>query len=325
MTVLVTGGAGYIGSHMVWRLVDEGENVVILDNLSTGFEDAVPGHVPLIVGDAGDPAVVKKALVENDVTAVIHFAGSIVVPESVSEPLKYYRNNTSNSRTLIECCVAAGVHQFVFSSTAAVYGAPETIPVDEGVVTGPLNPYGWSKLMTEQMLQDTSAATNLRFVALRYFNVAGADIAGRAGQRTPKATHLIKVASEAAIGKRACLEIFGTDYDTPDGTCIRDYIHVTDLIEAHMNALSHLRNGGTSRILNCGYGRGYSVLEVVDAMKRVSGRELIVNLAERRPGDSPEIVADSSAIKREFGWQPQHDNLDTIVRSAYEWEKKLNR
>ena len=292
MTILVTGGAGYIGSHMVHALADAGERVVVLDNLSTGFEWAVPKGVPLVIGETGDQLRVAALIAEHRVDSIIHFAASIVVPDSVRDPLGYYRNNTVNSRALLEVAVNSGVRQFIFSSTAAVYGNPATAPVSEDAPLAPMSPYGNSKLMTEMMLKDVGAAYDLNYVILRYFNVAGADPALRTGQSTLGATHLIKVAVEAALGMRPKLDVYGTDYNTPDGTCVRDYIHVTDLANAHMVALTHLRGGGDSATFNCGYGHGYSVLEVVDAVKRVSGRDFKVELAPRRPGDPAMIVAD---------------------------------
>lgn len=323
MSILVTGGAGYIGSHMVLALADAGHEVVVLDNLSTGFRWAIDLRATLVEGDTGDEALVARLLKDHAVEAIIHFAGSIVVPESVADPLGYYLNNTVKSRSLIAAAVAAGVDKFIFSSTAAVYGNPAVTPVPEDANLSPVSPYGSSKLMTEIMLADTARAHPLRYVALRYFNVAGADPAGRSGQSTPRATHLIKVASEAALGKRPYMEVFGTDYPTHDGTCVRDYIHVTDLAEAHMAALAHLQNGGTSRILNCGYSKGYSVLEVIDAVKRASAADFEVRLAARRPGDPASIVAASDRIRAELGWVPAHDDLDKIVTEALAWERKL--
>ena len=323
MTILVTGGAGYIGSHMVHALADAGERVVVLDNLSTGFEWAVPKGVPLVLGETGDQLRVAALIAEHRVDSIIHFAASIVVPDSVRDPLGYYRNNTVNSRALLEVAVNSGVRQFIFSSTAAVYGNPEQVPVPEDAPPAPMSPYGNSKLMTEMMLKDVGAAYDLNYVILRYFNVAGADPALRTGQSTVGATHLIKVAVEAALGMRAKLDVYGTDYDTPDGTCVRDYIHVTDLANAHMAALTHLRGGGESATFNCGYGHGYSVLEVVDAVKRVSRCDFKVELAPRRPGDPAMIVADSARIRAQLGWTPRFDNLDTIVEHALAWERRL--
>ncbi|MGZ5827860.1 MAG: UDP-glucose 4-epimerase GalE [Xanthobacteraceae bacterium] len=323
MTILVTGGAGYIGSHMVHALADAGERLVVLDNLSTGFEWAMPKGVPLVVGDTGDQTAVMKLLAEHEVTDIIHFAASIVVPDSVSDPLGYYRNNTVNSRALMECAVKAGVKNFIFSSTAAVYGNPEHVPVGENDPVQPMSPYGSSKLMTEIMLRDAAAAHGFSYVILRYFNVAGADPKGRTGQSTKGATHLIKVAVETALGRRAKMGVFGTDYPTPDGTCIRDYIHVSDLVRAHSDSLAYLRSGGTSMTFNCGYGRGFSVLEVIDTVKRASGVNFKVEMAKRRPGDPAQIVAASQLIRATLGWQPQYDDLNTIVAHALAWEKKL--
>jgi UDP-glucose 4-epimerase len=325
MTTLVTGGAGYIGSHMVLELLDAGEPVIVLDNLSTGFEWAVAKPAHLIVGDVGDEYLVRLILQRHAIDAIVHFAGSIVVPESVVDPLGYYLNNTVKSRTLMAAAVAQGVKHFIFSSTAAVYGSPEQTPVPEDARLSPMSPYGTSKLMTELMLADTARAHDFRYVALRYFNVAGADPAGRSGQSTPKATHLIKVAAETALGKRTHMQVFGTDYPTPDGTCVRDYIHVTDLARAHMAALAHLRAGGQSEIFNCGYAKGYSVLQVVDAVRRVSGKDIDARLSPRRPGDPASIVADSAKIREQLGWRPQHADLDRIVQQALAWEEQLPR
>jgi UDP-glucose 4-epimerase len=322
MTILVTGGAGYIGSHMVHALVDAGESVVVLDNLSTGFQWAVPKAVPLVVGQTGDQARVAALIAEHRVDAVIHFAASIVVPDSVADPLGYYRNNTVNSRALIETAIKSGVRHFIFSSTAAVYGDPIRTPISEDDVTVPMSPYGSSKLMTEVMLRDAGAAHGLRYLILRYFNVAGADPAMRTGQSTKGATHLIKVAVETALGLRPMMEVFGTDYETPDGTCIRDYIHVSDLVRAHSDALRHLRGGGASVTLNCGYGRGFSVLEVIETVKRVSGVDFKVASTGRRPGDPPAIVADSVRIRASLGWAPRYDDLTTIVEHALQWENR---
>lgn len=323
MTILVTGGAGYIGSHMVLELRDAGESVVVIDNLSTGFRRAVPDDVPLVVGDVGDTDLMVRLLSEWNIEAIIHFAGSIIVPESVSNPLKYYHNNTANSRNLIEAAVQTGVDKFIFSSTAAVYGMPEENPVSETAPLQPMSPYGTSKLMTEFMLADVARAHDFNYVALRYFNVAGADPEGRTGQSTPQATHLIKVACETALGERPYMEVFGTDYPTPDGTCIRDYIHVKDLALAHMHALSHLRARGASEIFNCGYSRGASVLEVVDAVRRVAEADFEVRLSPRRAGDPAAIVASSAKIRDVLGWKPEHDDLNTIVAQAFAWERHL--
>jgi UDP-glucose 4-epimerase len=325
MAVLVTGGAGYIGSHMVLELLDRGEEVVVVDNLSTGAWWVLPPEANLVQGDIGDAALIDRVMQERTIETIIHFAGSIVVPDSVRDPLGYYLNNTVKSRELIAAAVRHGVENFIFSSTAAVYGEPEQIPVSEEAPTFPVSPYGRSKLMTEWMLSDCSKAHGLRYVALRYFNVAGADPKGRTGQSSPRATHLIKVACQTLLGQRPHLEVFGTDYDTPDGTCIRDYIHVSDLIAAHADALRHLRSGGMGGIFNCGYGRGYSVLEVIRAAETVAGKKLKVQLAPRRAGDSPRIVASAERAGAALGWHPQHDNLDEIVASALRWEEKLMR
>jgi UDP-glucose 4-epimerase len=323
MTVLVTGGAGYIGSHMVLALTDAGERVVVLDNLSTGHRWAVAENIPFIVGETGDQPLVTRIIREHNVDAIIHFAASIVVPDSVREPLAYYRNNTVNSRALIECAVKTGVKHFIFSSTAAVYGNPTIIPVPEDAPTLPISPYGWSKLMTEIMLRDAGSAYGLQHVILRYFNVAGADPQGRAGQSTKAATHLIKVAVETVLGLRPKLDVFGNDYPTPDGTCIRDYIHVSDLVSAHADALRYLRSGAPSLTLNCGYGHGFSVLEVIDAVKRVSGVDFKVDVAPPRSGDPAQIVAHSERVRSRLGWQPRYDDLSTIVRDALGWEREL--
>lgn len=323
MTILVTGGAGYIGSHMVLALLDAGEKTVVIDNLSTGFRGAVPSPAVLIEGNVGDQDLVRRIITEHGVRAIIHFAGSIVVPDSVADPLGYYLNNTVNSRALIEAAVQTGVRSFIFSSTAAVYGNPEQIPVKEDAPLRPVSPYGTSKLMTEMMLADTAVAHDFRYVALRYFNVAGADPAGRAGQSTPRATHLIKVACETALGKRASMDVYGTDYATPDGTCVRDYIHVTDLVAAHTAALRYLEAGGASDIFNCGYSSGYSVFEVIDAVRRAVGGPFPTTLAPRRPGDAEAIVAESAKIRERLGWVPELADLDLIVGHALAWERTL--
>jgi UDP-glucose 4-epimerase len=323
MTILVTGGAGYIGSHMVHELVDAGEPVVVLDNLSTGFRFLIPGTVPFVAGSTGDRALVEKTLRQHGVSAIIHFAASIVVPESVSHPLAYYRNNTMNTCNLLEVAVEANVKQFIFSSTAAVYGNAEQTPVREDAATVPISPYGNSKLMSEIMLHDTGKAHGLRFVILRYFNVAGADPKLRTGQSTAGATHLIKVACEAALGKRPGLDVFGTDYPTPDGTCVRDYIHVSDLARAHSAALAYLRRGGESATFNCGYGRGCSVFEVIEAVRRASGRDFPVDIRDRRPGDPSALVANVDRIRAALDWRPQFQDLDTIVAHALAWERQL--
>jgi len=323
MSVLVTGGAGYIGSHMVWELLDAGESVVVLDRLSTGFHWAVPPEAKLVVGDVGDAALVGSLIRDHEIDAIIHFAGSIVVPESVADPLGYYENNTCKTRTLIETAVRGKVPRFIFSSTAAVYGAAGAEPVREDGRLAPESPYGLSKLMSEWMLRDAAAAHGLAYTALRYFNVAGADPKGRTGQSTPGATHLIKVAAETALGKRPSMQVFGTDWDTPDGTCIRDYIHVSDLAAAHRKALERLRSGGASLVANCGYGHGYSVLEVIDSVRRMHGSDFAVEMAGRRAGDAESVVANSDLARSELGWTPLRDDLDAIVTDALAWERLL--
>jgi UDP-glucose 4-epimerase len=323
MAILVTGGAGYIGSHMVLELVDAGERVVVLDDLSTGVESAIPEAVTLVRGDIADEALVARIIKEHGVEAAAHFAAKIVVPDSVADPLGYYLANTAKSRALIAALVANGVGQLIFSSTAAVYGEPAVSPVSETVPPSPINPYGRSKMMTEMMLEDASHAHGLRYVALRYFNVAGADPKGRSGQCTPNATHLIKVACQTALGRRPYLQVFGTDYDTPDGSCVRDYIQVTDLARAHTAALAHLRAGGGSLVMNCGYGRGASVLEVIAMVKKVSGVDFEVRHVPRRPGDPAALVADVSRIRSTLNWTPEFDALETIVAQALAWEKRL--
>ena len=323
MSVLVTGGAGYIGSHMVYALVDAGEEVVVLDNLSTGHWWALAPQARLVEGDVGDETLVARLAQEHRFDAIIHFAGSIVVPESVADPLAYYLNNTVKTRGLIAAAVKAGIPRFVFSSTAAVYGNPKSAPVSEDAEPSPISPYGASKLMSEWMLRDSHAAYGLQYAALRYFNVAGADPQKRTGQSTPQATHLIKVACQTALGERAHMDVFGTDYDTPDGTCIRDYIHVSDLAQAHLDALTYLRKGGTSGIFNCGYGRGLSVLDIIKAVERAACRPIDKHMAPRRAGDPAVIVAGADKIRREFGWTPRHDDIDGIVASALAWEDYL--
>ena len=323
MTVLVTGGAGYIGSHMALKLGDSGEETVVLDNLVTGFDWAVDHRATLVQGDAGDVEFVGKVIKEHGITEIVHFAGSIVVPESVVDPLKYYRNNTATSRNLLEAAVKGGVERFIFSSTAAVYGMTGLAPVEETTPLMPMSPYGKSKLMTEWMLADVAAAHPLTYGVLRYFNVAGGDPKKRSGQSTPFATHLIKVASQTALGQRDKMDIFGTDYPTPDGTCVRDYIHVTDLIAAHALLLKHLRGGGDSTTLNCAYGQGYSVRQVVDTVKAVSGVDFRVDEGPRRPGDPASVTATGAKVRQMLGWVPQHDDLREIVESAYAWEKHL--
>jgi UDP-glucose 4-epimerase len=323
MSVLVTGGAGYIGSHMVWELLDAGEKVVVLDRLSTGFEWAVAPEAHLVVGDVADSELVSSLIRKHSVDAIIHFAGSIVVPESVANPLGYYENNTCKTRALIETAVRGNVPNFIFSSTAAVYGAAGLEPVREDARLAPESPYGLSKLMSEWMLRDAAAAHGFRYTALRYFNVAGADPKGRTGQSTPGATHLIKVASETALGKRPSMQVFGTDYPTPDGTCVRDYIHVSDLVAAHRLALQRLRAGGSSLVANCGYSHGYSVLEVIESVRRVFGGDFDVRIGGRRAGDAASVIANSDLARRELGWTPAYDDLDVIVGDALSWERKL--
>ncbi len=325
MTVLVTGGAGYIGSHMVLALVEAGENVVVVDNLTTGFSSFLPEAAPLFIGDAGDENLIEGVISAHGVDAIIHFAGSVVVPDSMRDPLAYYRNNTMTTRSLLNVAIRRGVRRFIFSSTAAVYGNPEQTPVPEDAPTRPLSPYGSSKLMTEIMLHDVAAAHDMQFVVLRYFNVAGADPQARIGLATVGATHLLKIAVEAATGQRAQIEVYGTDYPTPDGSCIRDFIHVSDLAQAHRAALAYLQHGGESTTLNCGYGRGYSVLETIEAVRRVSGRQFAVKYARRRPGDIMTMIADTTRIQTALDWTPQYDDLETIAAHALAWETKLMR
>ncbi|MGH8258379.1 MAG: UDP-glucose 4-epimerase GalE [Steroidobacteraceae bacterium] len=323
-TLLVTGGAGYIGSHVVLELCARGEQVVVVDNLSRGFRRAVL-EAPLVVADVGDRQALREVLAAHRVETVLHFAAHTIVPESVRQPLKYYGNNTCSTRNLIECSLEAGVRHFVFSSTAAVYGTPAAGHADEASPTAPINPYGTSKLMSEWMLRDAAAASGMRYVALRYFNVAGSHTSGRIGQSTPQATLLIKVACEAAVGKRPHVSVFGTDYPTPDGTGVRDYIHVEDLARAHLDALDHLRGGGASAVLNCGYGHGYSVREVLESVQRVSGRRLDIREEPRREGDPALLVARADRIRETLGWRPRLDDLDAIVRSSLAWEERLLR
>lgn len=323
-TVLVTGGAGYIGSHAVLALLDAGWRVAVLDNLVTGFRWAVPKAATFYEGDIADAALVTRIVAEQDVGAIMHFAGSVVVPESVANPLKYYDNNSARSRALIDTAVHAGVRHFIFSSTAATYGIPDAIPVREDAPQRPINPYGMSKLMTEAMLADVAAAHDFNYAALRYFNVAGADPKARSGQSTAGATHLIKVAVEAALGRRDHVDVFGTDFDTADGTGVRDYIHVSDLAAAHLLALDALiAEPKASHQLNCGYGRGFSVLEVLDAVDRATNRRIERRLGDRRAGDPDALIADNGAIRGVLGWEPQHANLDTIVAHALAWERAL--
>ena len=323
-SILVTGGAGYIGSHVVLQLRARGERVVVLDDLSRGFRRAVL-DAPLVVGSVGDREAVSALLRAHAVETVMHFAASTIVPESVRDPLKYYGNNTCSTRTLLECCLETGVRSFVFSSSAAVYGIPAEGFASETTATAPINPYGTSKLMSEWMLRDVAAASALRYVALRYFNVAGSDTGGRIGQATLNATLLVKVACEAAAGKRPGVAVYGSDYPTPDGTGVRDYLHVEDLAAAHLDALTYLREGGRSTTLNVGYGHGYSVREVLAAVERAAGTKLSVREEPRRPGDPPSLIARAERIRRELGWHPRLDDLDTIVRTSLEWERQLKR
>ncbi|MFW2830498.1 UDP-glucose 4-epimerase GalE [Sphingomonas sp. ID0503] len=322
--VLVTGGAGYIGSHAVLALLDAGWSVVVIDNLTTGFRWAVPDSATFVSGDIADQTLIEATIAAHGVKAIMHFAGSIIVPESVEQPLKYYLNNTVKSRALIESAVKTGVRHFIFSSTAATYGVPEVVPIREDAPTRPINPYGTSKLMTEMMLRDTAAAHSFNYCALRYFNVAGADPRGRSGQSTLGATHLIKVGVEAAIGKRGHVSVFGTDFATEDGTGVRDYIHVSDLADAHVKALEGLVAApDENHVFNCGYGHGYSVLQVLDAVDRVTNLSIDRRIEGRRAGDPDALVADSSALKARFGWAPVRDDLDGIVADALAWERKL--
>ncbi len=323
-SILVTGGAGYIGSHVVKLLGEQGERIVVLDNLSTGNEDAVL-YGTLIQGDTGDAELVSRILDEHDVDTVMHFAAHTIVPESVENPLKYYANNTRSTLNLLQCCQAAGVDKVIFSSTAATYGIPQddTKPCTEELPTAPINPYGMSKLMSEHMLKDLSQATNLRHVILRYFNVAGSDPDGMIGQSTRNATLLIKVAAEVAVGKREQLVVFGTDYPTPDGTGIRDYIHVTDLASAHLSALEYLRDGGDSTLVNCGYGKGFSVREVIESVSRINGEALNVVEQPRRAGDPPALIAAVEKIQQTLNWTPKFDDLDVIVQTSLDWEERL--
>ncbi|MSP84169.1 MAG: UDP-glucose 4-epimerase GalE [Alphaproteobacteria bacterium] len=323
--VLVTGAAGYIGSHAVLALKAAGHEVAVIDDLSTGRRAALPGDVELVVGDVGVPETLARLITPGRFATIMHFAGSVVVPESVANPLKYYRNNTAASRTLIEACIAARVPTFVFSSTAAIYGIPNQGPVTEDTPTRPISPYGWSKLMTERMLTDVGSATSLRFAALRYFNVAGADLEGRTGQSTPKASHMIKVAVETALGKRPAIQVFGEDYATPDGTCVCDYIHVSDLAQAHVLVMEWLRTEGRTAVLNCGYGRGSSVWQVLDTVDRIAGTTIRRVPSPRREGDPPELVANSERLMGTVAWRPRYDDLGVIVKSALDWERTLSR
>ncbi len=325
MAILVTGGAGYIGSHMVWELLDHNRPAIVLDDLSTGFDWALPGTTELVHGDVADARLLDRVLDAGGIDAVIHFAGSVIVPESVADPLKYYRNNTAASRVLIDACVRHGVKKFIFSSTAAVYGDPGTVPVPEDAPLAPLSPYGTSKLMTEWMLRDVAAAHDFAYCALRYFNAAGADPQGRTGQSTRNATHLIKVACRAALGLTDGVAVHGRDYDTPDGTGVRDYIHVSDLVAAHRLALDYLHDGGASRVMNCGYGHGFSVMQVLDTVSAVAGTQFPISFAPRRPGDSPQVIAAADRVRAELGWAPRHDDLRQIIGHALAWERHLTR
>lgn len=325
MTVLVTGGAGYIGSHLVHAFADAGERVIVVDNLSTGFSTMLPDGVPLFIGDAGDENLVEGVISAHGVDSIVHMAGSVVVPDSMRDPLGYYRNNTMTTRSLLNAAVKCGISRFIFSSTAAVYGNPDATPVPEHAPTRPTSPYGSSKLMTEIMLHDVASAHGMNYVVLRYFNVAGADPQGRVGLSSIGATHLLKIAVEAATGQRPKIDVYGTDYPTADGSCIRDFIHVSDLAQAHRAALSYLQHGGRSMTLNCGYGRGYSVLETLNAVRRVSGRNFAVQYAPRRPGDIMEMVADTSRIRSVLDWTPRYNDLDTIAAHALAWEESLFR
>jgi len=322
MTVLVTGGCGFIGCHLVWALHDRGVRTVVLDNLSTGFDWAIPSDVTLVRGDIGDGRLLDRTLREQQIDTVIHFAASSVVPDSVTDPLGYYGNNTGKSRTLIAAAVRGGVKTFLFSSTAAVYGNPAIVPVREEAPTNPVSPYGASKLMTEMMLADTARAHDFHYAALRYFNVAGADPSGRCGQSTAKASHLIKAACETALGLRPEIEVFGTDFDTPDGTGVRDYIHVSDLVEAHLLILDQLRETKTNLVLNCGYGRGFSVLEVLAAVERAAGRQFPIRYSARRPGDPASVYAATEKLHEVIDWQPKWNDIDAIVGHALAWEKR---
>lgn len=324
-TALVTGGAGYIGSHTVLALIDAGWRVVVLDDLSTGSRDLVPESAAFIRGDVADNNLVRSILRERNVDAVLHFAGSIVVPESVIDPIKYYANNTVASENLISACLSEQVNTFVFSSTAAIYGEADNIPVSETAALRPANPYGRSKVVTEWMLQDVAAATSLRYAALRYFNVAGADLELRTGQATPNATHLIKIACETAVGKRNTMSIFGDDYETRDGTCVRDYIHVSDLACAHVKALEHISAHRENLVLNCGYGTGYTVREIIDAVEERAGVALNVDVADRRDGDVAALIADNQLLMKTLDWQPKFGDIGAIIQTALDWERKLIR
>jgi UDP-glucose 4-epimerase len=323
MAVLVTGGAGYIGSHMVWQLLDNGEDVVVLDRLSTGFDWAVPMEAKLIVGDIGDAALVSKIIAKHNIESIIHFAALTVVPDSFADPIGYYENNTAKAMALIGAAVRGGVKNFIFSSTAAVYGTTGTDPVDENHSTLPVSPYGMSKLMTERVLADACQASGMKFTILRYFNVAGADPKGRTGQSTPAATHLIKAACEAATGKRPALNVFGTDYPSRDGTCERDFIHVSDLVDLHYRALSRLRDGQDSLLANAGYGTAYSVKDVIQSVERVTGKKLPAVYTERRGGDVMTVIAENARARHAFDWKPKYADLDVIIASSLAWEQAL--
>lgn len=325
MAVLVTGGAGYIGSHMVWELLDAGEDVVVIDDLSTGFEWALAPEAAFYRGDVADKRLVKRIIRDHSVDAIIHFAGSVVVPESISQPLFYYENNTCKSRMLIEQAVTGGVRHFIFSSTAAIYASGNSRPLDEDALVAPQTPYGMSKFMVELMLRDVAVAHPLNYAILRYFNVAGADPKGRTGQSTKGATHLIKVVCEAAHGRRDHVDVYGSDWETRDGTGIRDYIHVSDLVMAHRLALQRLRNGGGNLVANCGYGRGYSVREVIDSAKRIAGKDFPVAFAPRRPGDLASVIANAARAHKELAWTPRFDAIDDIIETSLAWEDSLSR
>ncbi len=323
MSILVTGGAGYIGSHMVHKLLNDGHRTIVLDNLSTGNFWAVPNEAVFVKGDVGNQELVEKVIKQYNVDSIIHFAGSVIVPESVVDPLGYYENNTVKSRSLIEVAINTEVKNFIFSSTAAVYGMPKSPMVSETDLTDPISPYGSSKLMTEMMLRDTSIAHDFKYIALRYFNVAGADPENKIGQATPNATHLIKVACQVSLGLRPKLSVFGNDFDTVDGTGVRDYIHVVDLVSAHYDALNYLKEGGQSQIFNCGYGHGFSVLEVIEAIKEISGVDFKVEFTKRRDGDPAALVANTTKIRAVLNWKPNYNDLNLIVRHALNWEQKL--
>jgi UDP-glucose 4-epimerase len=322
--ILITGGAGYIGSHVLLQLQTRGERVVVLDNLYTGFRQAVR-DTPLIIGDVGDRELLERIMREHEVDTVMHFAANTIVPESVRDPLKYYGNNTCATRNLLEACMQHGVRQFVFSSTAAVYGIPAGGIASEDMTLTPINPYGSSKLVSEWILRDLAAVSDFRYVSLRYFNVAGSDTQARIGQATRKATLLVKVACEAIVGKRTHVSVYGSDYETPDGTGVRDYIHVEDLARAHVDALDYLRRGGETAVCNCGYGHGYSVRQVLESVQRVAGKALQIREEPRREGDPPTLIARAERVRSLLGWVPRLDDLDAIVSSSLRWEEKLQR